>query len=102
MTSPSRAQIIGTGLVGGSIGLGLRKLGWHVTGRDRDPNRAERALELDALDAVGDDPDADLTFVATPVSTVAEEAGKALAGTNGVVTDVGSVKAPIVAAVDHP
>ena len=63
--------------------------------------RAARALELGALDAVGTDAGAEITFVATPVSAVAEEARAALAG-GGVVTDVGSVKGRIVAAVDHP
>ena len=107
MTSPAdvpagrRAAVVGTGLIGGSIGLALRAKGWHVTGRDADPVRAERALELGALDAVGDDPDAAITFVATPVSGIVEEARRALAHGH-VVTDVGSVKAPIVAGVDDP
>jgi prephenate dehydrogenase len=102
-TSPSsrRAQVVGTGLIGGSIGMALRQRGWHVTGRDRDEARAMRAQELGALDAVGDDPAAEVTFVATPVGAVADEARAALAG-GGVVTDVGSVKSGIVAAVDHP
>ena len=30
--APGRAVVIGTGLIGGSIGLRLRQLGWHVTG----------------------------------------------------------------------
>ena len=81
--------------------MALRARGWHVTGRDADPERAERALALGALDAIGQDAGADVTFVATPVSAVADEARGALAG-GGIVTDVGSVKAPIVAAVDHP
>jgi prephenate dehydrogenase len=87
--------------VGGSLGLALRERGWHVTGRDRDGDRAARALELGALDAVGEDPGAALTFVATPVGSVASEAVAALEG-GGVVTDVGSVKASIVAAVADP
>ena len=71
-TSPAeagagRAAIIGTGLIGGSLGLALRARGWHVTGRDRDAERSRRALELGALDEVGDDLVADVTFVATPV-----------------------------------
>jgi len=94
--------IVGTGLIGGSIGMRLRREGWYVTGRDRDPARAQRALELGALDAVGDDPDATITFVATPVRAVAEEARKALAAGPGLVTDVGGVKASIVDAVDDP
>ena len=96
-----RAAVVGTGLIGGSIGLALRERGWHVTGRDRDESRARRALELGALDAVGEDPDASITFVATPVLSIAEAATSALAG-GGVVTDVGGVKAPVVAAVGHP
>jgi prephenate dehydrogenase len=101
MTSPNRAAIIGTGLIGGSIGMALRARGWHVTGRDHDHRRAERALAIGALDAVGADPDAEITFVATPVSSVAEEA-RLLVTATGIVTDVGSVKGPIVRAVDHP
>ncbi|MBW3644249.1 MAG: prephenate dehydrogenase/arogenate dehydrogenase family protein [Actinobacteria bacterium] len=105
MTFPAegrrRAVVVGTGLVGASVGMALRRQGWHVTGRDRDPWRADRALARGALDAVGEDPDAELTFVATPVSAVAAEATTALKG-GGVVTDVGSVKTSIVQAVDHP
>ncbi len=98
---PRRAVVVGTGLIGGSIGLALRKQGWHVTGRDLDPVRAQRALAEGALDAVGEDPAADITFVCTPVSSIARVARAALAA-GGVVTDVGGVKGPIVAAVDHP
>jgi prephenate dehydrogenase len=97
-----RAAVVGTGLIGGSIGLALRRRGWHVTGDDRDPARAARALELGALDAIGRDRDAEITFLATPVQTVVEAAQAALAGTTGVVTDVGSVKASIMAAVSDP
>ncbi len=97
-----RAGIVGTGLIGGSIGLALRRRGWHVTGDDRDPGRAGRALELGALDAVGRDPDAEITFLATPVRAVADAARAALAASSGIVTDVGSVKATIVADVDDP
>src|SRR3954471_10155372 len=99
--NPGRVQIVGTGLIGGSLGLALRKQGWHVTGQDRDGARAQRARELGALDEVGTDVDADLTFVATPVSAVPDEARAALAR-GGIVTDVGSVKGAVVAAVDHP
>jgi prephenate dehydrogenase len=56
---------------------------------------------LGALDAVGDDPEADVTFVATPVSAIVDEAVRAL-GRGGVVTDVGSVKGPVVAGVNDP
>ena len=96
----SRAEVIGTGLIGGSIGLALRARGWHVTGRDLDEARAARALELGALDAVGYDAAAEITFVAVPVSAIAAEARRA-ADLGAIVTDVGGVKAPVVASVDH-
>ncbi|MBV8161082.1 MAG: prephenate dehydrogenase [Acidimicrobiia bacterium] len=101
MSSTRRARVVGTGLIGGSIGLALRAQGWRVTGRDVDEARAARAVELGALDDVGDDLEAEITFVATPVGSVAAEARAALRG-SGVVTDVGGVKAPIVSAVADP
>jgi prephenate dehydrogenase len=96
-----RAQLVGTGLIGASIGLALRARGWHVTGQDHDTARAEAARGAGALDAVGTDPGATITFVATPESSVAAAAKAALEG-GGIVTDVGSVKAPIVADVSSP
>ena len=104
MTSPTsgrRAALVGTGLIGGSIGMALRERGWHVTGTDADAARAEKAVALGALDEIGRDGRAEITFVATPVSSVAAAARAAL-GRGGVVTDVGSVKAPVVAAVSDP
>jgi prephenate dehydrogenase len=95
-----RAAVVGTGLIGGSIGLALRRRGWHVTGIDEDEGTVARALGLGALDAVGRDPDAEITFLATPVRAVADAARDALAVGSGIVTDVGSVKASIVEAVD--
>ncbi len=96
-----RAAVVGTGLIGASIGMALRARGWHVTGTDRQDRRAHHAVAAGALDALGVDPQAEVTFVATPVSAVASEARSALVH-GGVVTDVGSVKEPIVTEVDHP
>lgn len=95
-------MIVGTGLIGGSIGLALRARGWHVAGRDRNPSMAERALELGALDLIGDDPDTELTFVATPVGSIVGEVSAALAQTRGLVTDVGSVKTPMLGLMSNP
>jgi prephenate dehydrogenase len=100
--TPQRAQIIGTGLIGGSIGAGLRARGWTVTGIDTDPSRTARALELGAIDAQGRDRDAVITFVATPAGAVAEAAASALATASAVVTDVAGVKGPILAKVHDP
>ena len=99
---PQRATIIGTGLIGGSIGLALRAQGWHVSGVDADEASAQEALRLGAIDAIGVDPSSAITFVAAPVRAIAGEVRRALAETSGVVTDVGSVKASLVAEIDDP
>jgi prephenate dehydrogenase len=93
---------MGTGLIGGSVGLALREAGWTVTGSDPDRATVERALELGAIDTVGTDPDAEITFVAVPVGRIAAVAAEALAATRGAVTDVGSTKAAISRSLTHP
>ena len=60
-----------------------------------------QALALGAIDEVGADPAATVTFIATPAGAVAEAAAKVLEA-GGVVTDVAGIKGPIVAQVDHP
>ena len=115
-----RATVIGTGLIGGSIGMALRRQGWWVSGTDKDLARAARALELGAIDQVAVDTDAAATFIAVPARAVASIAtallseqdaqgahagrGKFPTGRAGVrvVTDVAGTKQGIVAAVRHP
>jgi prephenate dehydrogenase len=97
-----RANVIGAGLVGGSIGLALRSQGWIVTGRDLDPSRARRAVELGAFDETGLDTAADVTFVATPVGAIGAAVADALTLTSGIVTDVGSVKSPMLELMTDP
>ncbi len=92
----------GLGLIGGSVGLALHEAGWYVTGDDVDTRRVERALGLGVIDAVGLDTQAELTFVCTPVLGVPGEVKRALSETSGLVTDVGSVKGTIAAAIDDP
>lgn len=82
--------------------MALRQRGWHVTGDDRDPGRVRRALELGAIDAAGRDPGADITFVAVPVGSIAGEVRRCLDEGARLVTDVGSVKGPVVAELDDP
>ena len=92
---------MGVGLIGGSIGLALRERGWHVSGVDPDEARLAAALEMGVIDAAGWDSAAEVTFVATPVAHIADAVRAALdASPEGLVTDVGSVKVPVVSAVD--
>jgi prephenate dehydrogenase len=96
------ANVIGLGLIGGSVALGLRERGWRVHGDDARPAVLDRALERGVVDAAGIAPHAEITFVAVPVLAVADQVKRALAETSGVVTDVGSVKAEVCAAIDDP
>jgi prephenate dehydrogenase len=91
-----RANVIGLGLIGGSVALALRGQGWRVTGDDTEAETAATALERGVVDAIGLDADAEITFVAVPVLATADQVKRALAETSGAVTDVGSVKAPRV------
>ena len=101
--APRRAQIVGTGLIGGSIGAALRRAGWTVTGRDLDPDRETRAVALGACDRAGTDPEADVVFVATPAGAVPGAVTEALRHhPRAAVTDVAGVKGPVVRAVADP
>ena len=102
MSGSRRANVLGLGLIGGSIARALSERGWHVSGDDRDDGRAATAQERGYIAALGVDPTAEITFVATPVLTVADQVKRALGETSGLVTDVGSVKAAVVGAVDDP
>ncbi|MFL5846488.1 MAG: prephenate dehydrogenase/arogenate dehydrogenase family protein [Solirubrobacteraceae bacterium] len=99
-----KVAVIGAGLIGGSIGLAAReRLGATVAGVDPDAGPALAAGAIDEAVTLEEAVDgAEIAFVAAPVPLLAELVGAALAaaGPGCVVTDVGSVKAPLVAAID--
>lgn len=104
MTSPERVGIIGTGLIGTSIGLAAQRAGDEVRGTDTDPQHAATASARLGVE-IGSDPRvlarwATLIVVATPVASVAASVAEALtASEEALVTDVGSVKTSVVADV---
>ncbi|HUS41636.1 MAG TPA: prephenate dehydrogenase/arogenate dehydrogenase family protein [Ilumatobacteraceae bacterium] len=100
--APRRANVIGLGLIGGSVALALRERGWHVSGEDIDASTASVALDRGVVDALRLDADAEVTFVAVPVLAAVDQVKRALAETDGAVTDVGSVKAAICAGASDP
>jgi prephenate dehydrogenase len=104
--APPRALVVGTGLIGGSIALALRQRGWHVSGIDAEPGRSAEALAAGVIDAAGDDLAAEVIFVATPATSVAEVVRAILEDAerrpDAVVSDVSGVKTAIVEAADHP
>lgn len=98
--SPGRtANVVGLGLIGGSIALALREQGWAVCGVDSDATREQTALERGVVDRLGLESDARITFVAVPPKTMVGAVRDALERTTGVVTDVGSVKSAVCAEI---
>jgi len=103
------AAIIGTGLIGGSLGMALRAHGVArtVIGIDRDPKASSRAAERGAVDVATTDlrrlAEADLVFVAVPPEQVVGVARAALPylRPRTLLTDTASVKASIVAALER-
>lgn len=96
--------MIGTGLIGASVGLAAReRLGATVAGVDPDPSAALAVGAIDEAVPLADALEgAETAFVAVPVPLLAETTAAVLAAADPgcVVTDVGSVKAPLVGAVD--
>ncbi len=96
-----RIAVIGTGLIGGSLGLRLRSSGFaeHVVGCGRTLENLETALARGCIDSFTHDPvsavdGADLVFLSVPVATMPAIMGL-IAGAVGeqtVITDGGSTK----------
>jgi prephenate dehydrogenase len=97
-----KIAVVGTGLIGGSIGLAARaRLGATVVGVDPDPAAALAAGAIDSAAGLGAALEgADAAFVATPIAalTTAVAATLAAAPPDCLVTDTGSVKRHVVAA----
>ena len=102
LVTPRLANVIGLGLIGGSIALALREKGWQVTGEDLDPEVTRAAVERGVIFSAGLSEAAEVTFVAVPVQSVPTQVHRALAQTSGIVTDVGSVKGSICAQCVDP
>ena len=100
------AAILGTGLIGSSIGLGLRAAGWRVVGWDPDAAVANRAFERGAVSELSPGPDIaasaplDLVVLAGPPGAIVTAVGTM--NLPGLVIDVAGVKGPIVAAARIP
>lgn len=102
-----RLAIIGTGLIGASVGLAAKRAGvGHVAGFDPDSEslavaRGRKAIDEAARSVQEAVEDAALAVVASPVATLPAqvEAVLAASGDGCTVTDVGSTKSVVCAAV---
>jgi prephenate dehydrogenase len=97
LTGP--VEIVGTGLLGTSIGLALRRAGIDVLLADESADHLRTASGLGAGRPAGPDEQPQLVVVAVPPDHLGAVIRTALEITDAVVTDVGSVKSGPLAAV---
>lgn len=101
LTGP--VQIVGTGLIGTSIGLACRRAGLEVILADASADHLRTATGLGAGRPLAEGDEPQLVVVAVPPDHLAEEISRAIGEGAAVVTDVGSVKsAPLAAVADLP
>jgi prephenate dehydrogenase len=102
-----RIAILGTGLLGTSVGLALRAAGFEgtITGWNRSAEGAESALKMGALDSIAPDGAeaaraAQVTVLAVPIYATLDWMKKlsGVLGSEHMVTDVGSTKGQIAEA----
>lgn len=94
-------SVVGTGLIGASIGIGLSVAGWEVCGWDPNSDHLAQAASVGALSKQAKSLEeavdgADLVILASPpratISILSE------LRTDALVTDVAGIKQPVVAA----
>ena len=100
--STRSANVVGLGLIGGSVAAGLTSRGWRVRGVDAADGIVAEAVARGVIEAGGLDPAADVSIVAVPVSAIPATAARLLTETTGAVTDLGSVKGAVVREVASP
>lgn len=98
------ALVLGTGLIGASVGAGLIRAGWQVLGWDPSPEALEGAKAMGGIETAVDDVEAaareaDLVVLAGPIRAIIETLGSL--DTGALVTDVAGVKATVVSAASH-
>jgi prephenate dehydrogenase len=93
--------IIGTGLIGTSVGLGLRRRGVEVWLEDRDPGTAATAAQLGAGTVGGPLADPDVVIVAVPPFMTASTISQALRTyITSTLSDVASTKSHLQLQID--
>jgi arogenate dehydrogenase (NADP+) len=97
--------IVGLGLIGGSLGLDLRDLGHQVLGVSRQSQTCAAAIARGVVDQASSDlallAAAEVIFICTPLAVMQSTVEALLPHlqATAILTDVGSVKAPIVQAI---
>src|SRR5262245_36895603 len=102
-----RVAIVGVGLMGGSLGMALRRRGWRVTGIGRRLPKLKKAKAWGAVHDYTTDlkkgvKEAGVVVLAAPVDDIVPLATKIRPWLrrDALVMDIGSVKARIVRPLD--
>lgn len=104
----ARVALVGLGLMGGSLGLALKKyrVCRQVIGLVRRSEAIEQALALDVVDEATLDPatalnQADLVIFSTPIRTIIRQMSEfsSFYKTGAIITDMGSTKQAITQAM---
>ena len=99
-----RIAILGTGLLGTSVGLALRGSGYRgsLVGWNRSPEGAQTALSMGAIDSIATDPlqaarESQVVLLSVPIYATLDlmEQLSGVVGCDHLVTDVGSTKSQI-------
>jgi arogenate dehydrogenase (NADP+) len=97
-----KVGIVGLGLIGGSLGLDLRAQGYEIIGVSRQERTCEIALERGVVDEASTDLSSlaatQIVIVCTPIGKIAPTVEQLIPHLTPetIITDVGSVKEPIV------
>lgn len=97
--------IVGLGLIGGSLGLDLRSRGYRIFGVSRRESTCTQALARGVVDEASVDlamlATAEVVFICTPLAAIVSTVEQLIPhlSPSTVLTDVGSVKAPVVEAL---
>lgn len=105
----NRLTVIGVGLIGGSLARALRTAGWcgEIVGGGHHLQSLQTAVELGVIDRFELDivkavAGADVVVVATPLGVMHGIFERVRLGApDAIVTDVGSVKAPVIRAAER-
>lgn len=97
--------IVGLGLIGGCLGLDLRAQGYKVFGVSKRESTCQQAIANGVVDEAGVDlailATTEVVFICTPLGAILPTVEQLIPhlSTATVLTDVGSVKAPVVEAI---
>ncbi len=102
MSKSMNIGILGLGLIGGSLGFDLRDQGHHIIGVSRQESTCKQAVTLGNVDEASTEmshlKSAEVIFICTPLGLIVPILKQLITylPSTTIITDVGSVKTPIV------